>query len=142
MSLVIVIGIICVIIGLFLLSQCYKNDKNRKRCRYLLKGTVADHRRVRISKSFYWRPLFCYTFNNIEYKAETPFVTREKRFEAGDEVDIYIDEKHPEVFWIPSEAEGLNASNQIAGGMFLLGGIVACIFFFFGDFLLNLLLIM
>ena len=68
-----------------------------------------------LSKSFYWRPLFCYTFNNIEYKAETPFVTREKRFEAGDEVDIYIDEKHPEIFWIPSEAKGLNRINKMEG---------------------------
>lgn len=111
-----------------------RDGKKEKRCRCLLKGTVIDERTVTLgthgNKSTYWKPRFGYTFNGRDYTAETPLCTREKRFAAGGEVDIYIDEKHPEVFWIPSEAEGLNASNLFAGGMFLLGGIAACVFFF------------
>lgn len=94
-------------IGLYLLRQ----GENQKRCRCLVKGTVVDFKRVscgggyRGGKMYTWKPRFSYTYNDKEYNAETSYSTVFKRFKAGDEAEIYIDEAHPEVFWIPSEAK-------------------------------------
>ncbi|MDO5296581.1 MAG: hypothetical protein Q4F00_08120 [bacterium] len=99
-------GGIFVAIGVFLLRR----DGKQKRCRCLLRGKVADFKRVscgggyRGGKMYTWKPRFSYTYNDKEYNAETSYSTVFKRFKAGDEADIYIDEAHPEVFWIPSEA--------------------------------------
>ena len=106
---------IMVIRGWYCFRLIARDGKTEKRCRYLLKGTVIDNRIVTSKRGSAYNPRFGYTFNGREYKAETPYATFVKRFEAGDEVDIYIDEKHPEIFWIPSEAEGLNRINKMEG---------------------------
>ena len=109
------ISSIFVILGLFFLLR----DGNKKRCRYLLKGTVIEMLKCRDSEgNRTWKPRFCYTFNDIDYKVETPYSSSNKRFQVGDEVEIYIDEKHPEVFWIPSEAK----LKKLMGIIFILVG--------------------
>ena len=112
------------ILGLHSFWLISRDGKKEKRCRYLLKGTVIDNKTVRSKRGTVYNTRFGYTFNGRDYKAETPYATFEKRFEAGDEVDIYIDEKHPEIFWIPSEAKGLNAFNKTEGTILTaLGGV-------------------
>ena len=115
---------IMVIRGWYCFRLIARDGEKEKSCRYLLKGTVIDNRIVTCKRGTAYHPRFGYTFNGREYKAETPYATFVKRFEAGDEVDIYIDEKHPEIFWIPSEAKGLNAFNTTEGTILTaLGGV-------------------
>ena len=106
--------VLCLLPSIFLIVGRFNliwDDKNKKRCRHLLKGKVIDERTVSLGmdgrRMTFWKPRFSYTFNGKDYKAETPYCAPEKRFAAGDEVDIYIDEMHPEVFWIPGEAKEL-----------------------------------
>ena len=120
------IPFLIVIWGLHSFWLIARDGKKEKRCRCLLKGTVIDERTVTLgthgNKSTYWKPRFGYTFNGRDYTAETPLCTREKRFAAGGEVDIYIDEKHPEVFWIPGEYKELNKARKQGGIILLLVG--------------------
>ena len=82
------------------------------RCRRLVKGTVTDVKNVPSkfhlpddlnSNSKVWEPAICYTYNGVDYKATSSVVTSWKRHQVGQEVEIYINEKHPEEYYLRGE---------------------------------------
>ena len=85
------------------------------RCRHRVKGTVTDVKHV-YNKFFdngnispnpdtrkAWEPAICYTYNDVDYKATSSVVTSWKRHQVGQEVEIYINEKHPEEYYLRGE---------------------------------------
>ena len=86
-----------------------------KRCRHRIKATVTD-----MKLSYYrssagqWRAYFCYTYNDVDYKATPNFTTSWKRNQVGQEVEIYINEKHPEEYYFPGDAKVLIIVGTIA----------------------------
>ena len=86
------------------------------RCRRLVKGTVTDVKNVPSkfhlpddlnSNSKVWEPAICYTYNGVDYKATSSVVTSWKRHQAGQEVEIYINEKHPEEYYLRGEDKSM-----------------------------------
>lgn len=90
-----------------------------KRCRHRVKGTVTDVKHV-YNKFFdhdnispnpdtrkAWEPAICYTYNDVDYKATSSVVTSWKRHQVGQEVEIYINEKHPEEYYLRGEMKTL-----------------------------------
>ena len=111
--LVLGIGGIFLVIGVCLLLFW----NNRKSCEFLVNGTVTKMEQIiRGSLRGNWQAQFCYTYKDKDYKVVSPYSTSSKRYNVGDDVKIYIDENHPEVFWIPSEAK-----NKKIAGIVLIG---------------------
>lgn len=106
------------------------------RCRHLVKGTVTDVKHVydklldnpdsfNADSGMAWKPAICYTYNGNDYKAESSVVTSWKRHQAGQEVEIYINEKHPEEYYIRGEDTTLMIGFMFATLVFLVSSALA-----------------
>ena len=85
--------------------------REARRCRHRVKATLTKMEFVR-GKRFgdngkSWRTYFCYTYKDVDYKAFPPCSVFWKRYEVGQEVEIYINEEHPEEYYFPKDGKAL-----------------------------------
>ena len=75
-------------------------NNNKARCQYLVRASYAGKKKnlhgVHKGRSF---PVFAYTYGGEEYKAVFTFTSYDCKYKEGDTVELYIDEKQPDVFW-------------------------------------------
>ena len=85
--------------------------RNARRCRHRVKATLTKMEFAR-SKRFSgngksWQTEFSYTYKDVDYKAVPPCSDFRKRYEVGQEVEIYINEEHPEEYYFPKDGKAL-----------------------------------
>ena len=101
--------------------------RKKLRCRLPVKGTVVD---------LEWdegntRPHFSYTYAGREYEAVSSNSTSLPLYKAGDTIDIYIDETHPEVYLIPGDGTTQKVAGIILlvlGCLHIIAGAGICVF--------------
>lgn len=128
----IVFSVIFIIIGIC--AACAPKMKSKK-CTETVMAEVIDLLPVKSSSksgrghnrtSITYRPVFSYTYNGKDYRAESSTSSDPPAFQVGETVKLKIDPNNPKNFYAPSDKTYglLGIIFSAMGGIFLLIGIL------------------